>query len=333
MNGRPPGLDFGRGLDPFPRGDNNGNLGIATHLSSNGPEGPLTATSDPQQTPSNHSETTNSDIGGRLSNAGLQDHSVALGVGYGAVNGVHGSSHASSQSPYQHNIPTHIQDEQNRLLQGNYPIAMVNNSSMPPQSSGHLWDASLMSPGPSWWIGYDFDLDALNTSVSATMDMVEPLFQPQIPFNVVQQIPRPELPRGLDGHRKPRSTNDIVKRSWFTQIDDVEADEDTNGGHATGQMTPATDADRYGIDDNFRARVSLKLKPRTNDDPLPSVKYLVSLPTWNLCSLRPKLTWYDRRMCLFRYTLPNSTSFFRLYTVRRFDRHPKTPFYCSLSAP
>ena len=136
-----------------------------------------------------------------------------------------------------------------------------------------------MSPGPSWWIGYDFDLEALNTSVSATMDMVEPLFQPQIPFSVVQQMPRHDLPRSTHSQRGRRSMNDMVKRSWFTQLDDTEFDDDTNGngGPTTGQMTPATDADRYGIDDNFRARVSLKLKPRTNDDPLPSVRYLVSL--------------------------------------------------------
>lgn len=280
-SGQPPGLEFGRGPDPFPRGDNNGNLVVATHLSSHGPDGPLTATSDSQNTPSNHSETTNSDLGNRLSNAGLHDHSTALGVGYSGVGALHDAS--SSHSPYQHNVvPTHIQDEQAHLLQNNFPMAMVTGS-IPPQSSGNLWEASLLSPGPSWWIGYDFDLEALNTSVSATMDMVEPLFQPQVPFNVVQQIPRPDLPRGLHGQRGRRSMNDVVKKSWFTQLDDTELDEDTNGngGPATGQMTPAADADRYDIDDNFRARVSLKLKPRTNDDPLPSVRYLVSLPDCN----------------------------------------------------
>lgn len=261
-------------------------MGVATHLSNHGPDGPLTATSDSQQTPSNHSEATTSDIGHRLSNAALHDHPT-LGVGYSSA--LHGTSQVSPHSPYPTDIRPHIQD--GHLLQSNFPMAMVNTGGIPPQSSGSLWDASLnVSPGPSWWIGYDFDLEALNTSVSATMDMVEPLFQPQAPFNVVQQLPRNDFPRRNDGHRKQRATNDMVKRSWFTQLDDMELDEDINGGHTTGQMTPATEVDRYGIDDNFRARVSLKLKPRTNDDPLPSVRYLVSSFTFTSTASPSKLT-------------------------------------------
>lgn len=268
---QPPGLEFGRGPDPYPSGASNGNTGVATHLLGHGPDGLLSAISDSQPAPSNHSEALTGEIGHRLSSAALQDPPT-LGVGY--LNAVHDASQASPHTPYQTENHSHIQDE--HLLQNSFPMALVKSRGIPPQSSGSLWDASLnLSPGPSWWIGYDFDLEALNTSVSATMDMVEPLFQPQIPFNVVQQSPRTDSLRRNYGHRKQRSTNDIVKKSWFTHLDEMELDEDINGPQTTGQMTPATEADRYGIDDNFRARVSLKLKPRTNDDPLPSVRYLV----------------------------------------------------------
>jgi len=323
-----PGLDFGRGLDPYPNGGNNGNIGVATHLSNHGPDGPLAATSDSQQTPSNHSEATTGDIGHRLSNAALQDH-LTLGVGYPSA--LHDTSQASPHSPCRTDNRSHIQDE--HLLQTNFPMAMVNSGGIPPQSSGSLWDATRnLSPGPSWWIGYDFDLEALNTSVSATMDMVEPLFQPQIPFNAVQHLPRTDFPRRNNGHGKQRSTNNVVQKSWFTQLDDIELDEDITGGHTTGQMTPATEVDRYGIDDNFRARVSLKLKSRTNDDPLPSVRYLVGpFPLTSAVSL-PKLTGYSRRTYLFRFILQSSTSSFQSYTVRRSDQHQRTPFYCSLYA-
>ncbi|TKA66028.1 hypothetical protein B0A49_08116 [Cryomyces minteri] len=74
----------------------------------------------------------------------------------------------------------------------------------------------------------------------------------------------------------PRTVNEVVRRSWFTHISDAEGDDEAHGGSmdVARQITPSAAADRYDVDDSFRNSVSLKLRGRTNDDPLPSTNYL-----------------------------------------------------------
>ena len=246
-------------------------------MSSDDQETQSSVASNTLQSPENPSSETDTDMTGQLSNTALHIHPSGPLVDFNPVNGLHNRPQLPGTNSYAPNDGTRQNQNEAQLLRNDFSIAMINASGAPLHASNHLWDPSLVSPGPSWWIGYDFDLEALNTSVSATMDMDEPLFQPQMHPNVIQDIPRPDLPRRAEAQRKQKSVNDIIKRSWFTQLEDVEADEDLDAGTTTGQMTPATEAEQYDLDDNFRTRVSLKLRPRTNDDPLPSTNYLVSI--------------------------------------------------------
>ena len=250
----------------------------AAGLLSDDQETQSSVASNTIQSPGNQSSETDNDMTGQLSSTALHVHSSAPPVDFNPVNGLHNRPPLPTANSFASNGGTvRIHHEQAQLLQNDFSIAMVNASGAPLHADNTLWDPSLVSPGPSWWIGYDFDLDALNTSVSATMEMDEPLFQPQMHPNMIQDVPRSDLPRRAEAQRKQKSVNDIIKRSWFTQLEDIEADEDIEAGTATGQMTPTTEAEQYDLDDNFRTRVSLKLKPRTNDDPLPSTTYLVSI--------------------------------------------------------
>ena len=257
---------------------NNRQQVLSARTPSDDQESQSSVPSNTLHSPSNHSSETDTDMTGQLSSTALHIRSSVPLVDFSPVNGLHNRPQVSGNNSFASNGGTaQNQNEQAQLLQNDFSIAMINAGGAPLHANNNLWDPSLVSPGPSWWIGYDFDLDALNTSVSATMDMGEPLFQPQMHPNIIQDIPRPDLPRRAEAQRKQKSVNDIIKRSWFTQLEDVEADEDIEAGTATGQMTPTTEAEQYDLDDNFRTRVSLRLRPRTNDEPLPSTNYLVSI--------------------------------------------------------
>jgi hypothetical protein len=165
-------------------------------------------------------------------------------------------------------------DDQAHFMIDSFPLLTGNATGVSPLSANNLWGASLMSPGPSWLIGYDFDLEALNTSVSATMGITEPLFQPQINRTAVPSVPHSEVAPGGEMHAEQKIANDSVRRGWFSHIDQLD-DEDDHGGFTAGQMTPVTTRNQYDIGDSFRHKISQRLRARTNDEPLPSTKFLV----------------------------------------------------------
>jgi hypothetical protein len=176
---------------------------------------------------------------------------------------------------YQQN-PLISAPDHSQLSTSEYSVDMLEANGLPQLSSTNLWGASLMSPGPSWLIGYDFDLDALNTSLAPTMDFTQPLFQPQGYFRAIPPLTESENERVYELQRKQRSLNDSVRKSWFNHLEDIDIPEEPHSDTFTGQATPAIGGEQYDLDDNFRTRVSLKLNPRTIDDPLPSTRYLVS---------------------------------------------------------
>ena len=139
-----------------------------------------------------------------------------------------------------------------------------------------------MSPGPSWLIGYDFDIEALNTSVAAIMETGEqaPLLfqQSNNNFGVAPDNMSPNYSAIEAAQQQQRFMKEVVRRSWFTRSSEMENEElsHTAGATGTGTLTPTAGANGYDVDDNFRTRVSQQLKPRTADHPLPSTNYLVS---------------------------------------------------------
>lgn len=176
--------------------------------------------------------------------------------------------------PEQINDDTIQTDNQAHLMAEPLPAPMESRTGVSPLSANNLWGASLTSPGPSWLIGYNFDLDALNTSVSTTMGTIEPLFQFQTNRNTMSNITELEVIPEAKIYGGQSVANDSVHRGWFSHIDPVS--EDDNGGVTTDEMTPATTADQYDIGDNFRSRITQRLRARTNDEPLPSINFLVS---------------------------------------------------------
>lgn len=160
------------------------------------------------------------------------------------------------------------------------PFSMLagNTDGVSPLSANNPWGASLMSMGPVWLTDYDFDLEALNTSVSAAVETAEPLFQSHNNRNLAQNMPPSEVIREGEVRRDPRIANDNIRRGWFSHIDRLN-EEDDHGGLASGQLTPATTGDQYDIGDSFRHRIYQRLKARTIDEPLPSTQFLVG-STW-----------------------------------------------------
>lgn len=181
-----------------------------------------------------------------------------------------------------HQVVNHLQDAY-------FPVpADLDTSSMPypdnpftvpgtavdevsPLYGNNIWGASLMSPGPFWL----FDLDALNTSVSATIDIPQPLFQHHTELQVAAPVLEDQPAAAADAQPKRKST-DHIRRGWFSRINRDEDNEDIRGGNHTAQLTPTCTADQYDIGDNYRSRITARLKAPTNDEPLPSTKFLVS---------------------------------------------------------
>lgn len=162
-----------------------------------------------------------------------------------------------------------------------FPTLMGNATSVSPFFTNNLWGTSLMSPGPSWLVGYDFDLEALNTSVSTTVGITEPLFQTQMSRTAMPSVPQLHVIPEAEAHKEQDVANESVRRGWFSHIDLL--NEDDHGGVTTGQMTPVTVRDQYEIGDSFRHRVTQRLRARANDEPLPSANFLV-------CPILYKLT-------------------------------------------
>ena len=272
---------------------------------------PMTLTATETHVPRNQS---NGNFGDNLST-----------LDFSALNTINNASQPSMDPHSLRHVVNGIQGDQPQFLPEDFSSSTLEGTGVSPFSDANLWGASWMSPGPSWLVGYDFDLEALNTSVLSTMDVTQPppLFQPPQSFHGInsevqgaETIPRNEY------QKKQRFMDDIITRSWFTKTNDTEFEEDPVAG--SGQNTPAiAAAERYDVDDTFRTRVSLKLRPSPNHHPLPSANFLVlSHPNFGVFPadvFRP-------RTCPFKYTSQNSTPSFRSSMVTHFDQIRRTLF-------
>lgn len=220
-------------------------------------------------------------------------------------------------------------DGQTHYLGGTFPGLMEDATGVSPLSANNLWGASLMSPGPSWLVGYDFDLEALNTSVSATMGITEPLFQSQISRSAVPTLPQSQVPPKQDAPTDQNVANDSVRRGWFSHIDQLD-DEDDHGRTASGQMTPVTASNRYDIGDSFRHKISQRLRARTNDEPLPSTNFLVCPILCETTQMGGRID-IECRIYLSKYISPSLILYFPSSTARHFDLHRRTRCFCCQS--
>ena len=269
-------MDDAANLRAFQAGVNVGGIAMTPAVSNVDLDGQTSVTNS-HQSPTDGLTTSYPSQNGTSSHGASQNHDMVATVGYPIHDNVSSSSRAAERGMFAQDVTVHGQGQQTQLIPSDFSMPLVDHNHVSPLSNNNLWGASIMSPGPSWLIGYDFDLEALNSAstVPATMEMGEPLFQPHIPFNAMPNLLEPESSSRGGMQRRQRPINDVVKKSWFSQTEDLEEDEeDSHRVVATGQTTPAIGANQYDVDDNFRTRVSLKLKPRTNDDPLPSNNFL-----------------------------------------------------------
>jgi hypothetical protein len=171
-----------------------------------------------------------------------------------------GTGHGASEIPHDEGLIT-------------MPLPVIHGES--PLAPNNLWGDSLVLSDPPWLIGYDFDLEALNTSVSATVDISQPLFQSRARFQDIPPILEGQPALAAEAQQRSKPGTDKVRASWFTQIDHNGFEDATYGGTNTGQATPVISGNQYDIGDNFRSRITARLKAPTFDDPLPSTKFLV----------------------------------------------------------
>lgn len=181
-----------------------------------------------------------------------------------------------------YSVPTtHENTGVDSYVQDPFSMSVPNNNGVSPLTNNTL-DASFISAGPSWLIGYDFDLEALNTSVSTTWDTAQPLFQSHLAFQDPQPIVEDQLALITEAQRRQRSATDQIRKGWFTQIQDKRNSDESRFGTNVGSPAPVAAGEQYEIGDSFRHRISARLRAPVFDEPLPSTRYLVRFFVPNL---------------------------------------------------
>ncbi|CZR69508.1 uncharacterized protein PAC_19408 [Phialocephala subalpina] len=168
---------------------------------------------------------------------------------------------------------THENVGVNSYVQDPFSMSMPNNSDVSPLTNNTL-EASFIYACPSWLIGYEFDLEALNTSVSTTWDTTQPLFQSHLAFQDPQPIVEDQLALIAEAQRRQRSATDQIRKGWFTQIQDKRNSNESRFGTNVGSPAPVAAGEQYEIGDSFRHRISAQLQAPISDEPLPSTRYL-----------------------------------------------------------
>jgi hypothetical protein len=184
------------------------------------------------------------------------------------------------------------------------------------------WEDPLLSSGPAWLLGNDFDMDEFNSSFFNFPGCTGPLLQMPIPS---LGLPREEavltckllsiyttdltdsllaLSNTITGtigalETTMEASRELVRKSWFTHIDNID-DIEGGAGLIARPATPVPGGARYDVNDMFRTKVAQALTSQTvKGDPLPSTKYIVSY----LCALGVEFVVLILR---FAYRMPAS---------------------------
>jgi hypothetical protein len=142
-------------------------------------------------------------------------------------------------------------------------------------SQPEFWSMEVESQYPSWHIGEDFDLHAFNNSLLAPMFVDESAWRvsPEGQGGVAQ------TPRG--GPQSPSvNSMEIIQGLWITKADDNSRNKDAVSYSVapTRPITPTTMSSAgNGVDERYRDDLSMRLRPRWKEDPLPSTGFLVCI--------------------------------------------------------
>ena len=128
-----------------------------------------------------------------------------------------------------------------------------------------LWDLGLNAHEPSWLLGEDFDIDALNYSIDATISG----------WGHTNPAPSADQRRMYDAANTLYQINSVpssstpgamVQQNWYTKV-----------ASEAPPRRPSQPADQDQVDEAYRTDLSNRLRPRMSDDALPSADFL------NLC--------------------------------------------------
>jgi len=133
-----------------------------------------------------------------------------------------------------------------------------------------IWNMGYDITWPSWSVGSDFNLQAVNASIAATIMQPGQLFQPTF-----EQFECPdEETVGLQANNQTR-TLEAICRSWTSYVDPS-----LKSHAAHGTVTPVNECEfneRADVDEVYRTSLTRRLQPRPYDNSLPSTDFL------NLC--------------------------------------------------
>lgn len=123
------------------------------------------------------------------------------------------------------------------------------------------WNLNRGYQAPTWLANEDFDLNALNSSVMATMaSSFSPLSTRSDIDPLMFAIQQPDNPIT---YRK----EDQVRQRWFT----------FTGVHDLGYITPDAIPEQTEVDEKYRENLSQRLQQCVPSESLPSTDFLVSM--------------------------------------------------------
>ncbi|PYH66748.1 uncharacterized protein BO88DRAFT_427360 [Aspergillus vadensis CBS 113365] len=146
-----------------------------------------------------------------------------------------------------------------------------------PQSATgmNLHDSVLQTDTDSWFLGADFDVNALDFSISSAISEWAQL--PSTPHMLgsvgLAEEPLHSAPTSYaKGNGDESHPADIVRKRWFTCLSPPDVNQFVYRG--PNRPSDSFPQGRIDADDNYRAGLSQRLKPRMHDEALPSAEQL-----------------------------------------------------------
>ena len=138
-----------------------------------------------------------------------------------------------------------------------------------------LSNTELNSLSSSWFVGDDFDLNALNSTIEESIAQYSYPRQQYAPSHS-QQVPSmdyidTELTASNSNFAPPTTSVNNVSKKWFSNIG-VDSERP-----ATRPVSPGPGSGHIDVDEAYRVKLSTKLHIRSSDESLPSTQFLVRI--------------------------------------------------------
>jgi len=136
-------------------------------------------------------------------------------------------------------------------------------------------NTELNSLSSSWFVGDDFDLNALNSTIEESIAQYSYPRQ-QYAASHSQQIPAmdyidTELTASNSDFALPTTPTNNVSKKWFSNIG-IDSERPV-----TRPVSPGPGSAHIDVDEAYRIKLSTKLHVRSSDESLPSTQFLVRI--------------------------------------------------------